>query len=205
MDEPKKTDQFNGDGSDTPQGGNVMDIQSPKPASDTAPNLPNYGTGTESLETSGGTTTSTSEAGIAQPVAEPAPTPATSNNSADFAAALASEPDSPASGQPAEPAPNPLAIPPHATHKGKGPVVAIAVALVVALVLAGLVVFTYTNGKKNTAGTNSNAGPAPVVSKPLASPADVDSTTQELESSLNKIDTDKDFSSEELSDKSLGL
>ena len=207
MDEPKKTDPFNtnNNGGQGSPGGGVMDIQTPKPA-DTAPTLPNsdtQNTNLENLETpSTVPLTSSQNTGTGQitPVEE---TPeATDPKTNDTESAAVTGQTSPAA---SDSAPSPMAIPPQAAHKSKGPVVAITLALVVALALAGLVVFTYTKGKKNTDNTNSSAGPAPVETKPLASPADVDSTTQELESSLNKIDENKDFSSEELSDKSLGL
>lgn len=96
---------------------------------------------------------------------------------------------------------------PPAPHKKGKPVLVIAIAIVVALGLAALVVFTFMKTKKDTVGTNktANSTTTQTAAKPLASPADVDSTSKELETSLSKVDDSKDFSSADLSDKSLGL
>lgn len=101
---------------------------------------------------------------------------------------------------------NPLAIPPVLPPKSGKPILVIAVAVIVAIGLAGLVVFTFMKTKSDTGNSrpNNSSGAAPTT-KPQASPADVDATTQEIEGSLNKIDDSKDFSSTDLGDKSLGL
>lgn len=211
MDEPKKVDQFNSGNNDNPSTGGVMDIQSPKPATDTAPSLPEsvaQSTGSENLVTpstaplSAPSDNDFKQSPVSEPIAETNKVSDNTDNSGVAAEAQSGTTSADAS-TPTDP--NPMAIPAHAGQKSNGPVVAIVVAIVVALALGGLVIFTFSKTKDNSAKTNSSAGPAPVVSKPLASPADVDTTTQELEASLSKIDEDKDFSSEELSDKSLGL
>lgn len=222
MEDTKKPDQSTADDNDTdsPSSGQVMDIQSPKP-SDTAPTLP---TSPESTDDGGEqVTVSTPAAGENPPedsVSEPA---AESGLGATTAAAVTEEPASVASAsapeaavqepkpedttptdQPADPAPNPLAIPPEAAHKSGAPVVAIVVAILVALGLAALVVFTFMKSKNNsTSSTNTSA--TQTATKPLASPADVDTTDKELDASLNKLDDSKDFATTDLSDKSLGL
>lgn len=210
MDEPTKNDQFNDDNSNptSASAGNVMDIQPPKPAVGTTPSLPDASAAAslDTLETPTNVTTSSSDNNVADQtnsVKEP-PSPATVNTGSDEAAAAAPVTASAAPDQKTEPDNNPLAIPPHTQQHSKGPGIAILVAIIVAVGLAALVVFTYSKDKNNTAGTNSNASPAPV-SKPLASPEDIDSTTQQLETGLKQVDESKDFSSDELSDKSLGL
>jgi len=115
------------------------------------------------------------------------------------------EPAKPAAAGPDATEPSPLAIPAHASHKSGAPVLAIAAAVVVALALAGLVVFTFMNSKKDTVGSNNSIPASQTASKPLASPADVDATNKEIDASLSKIDDSKDFSAADLSDATLGL
>ncbi len=100
-----------------------------------------------------------------------------------------------------------LAIPPMAPKKSGKPILVIAIAVIVAIGLAGLVVFTFLKTKKDTVGSGKtvNSATTQPVAKPLASPADVDTTNKEIETSLNKVNDSTDFSSTALSDKSLGL
>lgn len=103
---------------------------------------------------------------------------------------------------------NPLAASPQqAAHKSGAPVVAIVVAIIVALCLAGLVVFTFIKSKKDSVGSKNKTAnsAAQTAAKPLASPADIDNTSKELDTSLSKTNDAADFAATDLSDKSLGL
>lgn len=103
---------------------------------------------------------------------------------------------------------NPLAIPQQpAIHKTHSPILAILLALVVAVVLAGVVIFMYLRSKDGTVGKadTKTSNSQTIVQKPLASVSDVDATTKELETSLSQIDENKDFATTDLSDTSLGL
>lgn len=103
----------------------------------------------------------------------------------------------------------PMQPPAHPTHghKGDAPVAAIVIAVVVAIALAGVVIFSYLKAKNNDAikRQDSASSSQTVTEKPQASVADVDSTNAELDSSLKQIDDNKDFAATELSDTTLGL
>ncbi len=198
MDEPNTSEQTAETESNASSGsGQFMDIQTPK-SSDTAPPLPgpaamggsvpNFNESLSSEET-----TATVQSAPAA-VATPAPD-----------ATVASSSDVPE--QPADPDHNPLAIPPQAAHKSGAPVVAVVVAIIVALALAGLVIFTFMKSK-NASSTSKKApttAATQTTAKPLASPADVDATNKDIDTSLSKTDDTKDFPAADLSDKSLGL
>ncbi len=134
----------------------------------------------------------------------------THDDSSEESAVTATPSDGPADDtQPSTPeAPvNPLAIPQdHKPHKSK-PILAILLAIVVAVVLAGVVIFMYMRSKNGTTADTSktSSSQAVVVEKPQASVSDVDTTTKDLETNLNKVDENKDFPATDLSDASLGL
>lgn len=94
----------------------------------------------------------------------------------------------------------------HLPPKGGGaPVLAIIIAVVVGLALAGLVVFTYFNNKNSDKTADSGSGSQTVVSKSQANTSDVDATNEAIDNGLQQTDENKDFPATELSDTSLGL
>lgn len=100
---------------------------------------------------------------------------------------------------------NPLAITAHASHRGT-PIMAIAAAVIVAVVLAGVVVVMYLKNKPSQSTGSVNTPSSQIIAdKPQASASDVDSANRQIESSLSAVDEAKDFPSAELSDASLGL
>lgn len=109
---------------------------------------------------------------------------------------------------PTTPSVNPLAISKDTHRKSNLPVAEILIAIVVALALAGLVVYVYSQSKnsqqtdKNSKTTTSESA---IIAKPQASTTDVDTTTQEVDQSLEQLNDSSDFSSSDLSDSSLGL
>lgn len=109
----------------------------------------------------------------------------------------------PVSGEPTE-----LGVPPPEHHKSGSPIIAITIAIVVAVGVAGVVVFMYlksSNAKKATTNTTSGSSSQVLAPKPQASANDVTTTTKELDTGLSQVDETKDFSANELSDASLGL
>ena len=107
-----------------------------------------------------------------------------------------------------EPVTHPQTTPQIAEHAsgGKNHMAVIVVALVVMIALIGAIVYVYkqqnsTAVKKTDSKTSqsSNSAPTPV------SAGDVSDTTKAIDDSLNSIDADKDFSSNDLSDATLGL
>lgn len=98
---------------------------------------------------------------------------------------------------------NPMAIPPTPVRHHT-PVLAIIVATIVALGLAGAVVFMYLKNK-DTDGTETQTSQTAVVQKPAVSAADVDNTSTDIDKNLTTIDETKDFVPTDLSDASLGL
>lgn len=100
----------------------------------------------------------------------------------------------------------PAAAPPAAPKKHGAPVVAILLAVIVAVALAGVAVFMYLKSKNaETLIKGSESSTQTVVEKPQASPSDVDTTTKEIDDTLTRADDAADFSANELSDTSLGL
>lgn len=97
-----------------------------------------------------------------------------------------------------------------APHKPAGngaPIVAIIIAIVVAIAVAGLVIFTYLKSKNEDTIKRSDSVSTnqTVVDKPQASATDVDTTNQQIDSSLEQVDDKKDFPDTELNDTTLGL
>jgi hypothetical protein len=93
----------------------------------------------------------------------------------------------------------------HKAGKGGAPVLAIVFAVIVAAALAGLVIYTYFKGKNSDTVKRSSSSSQTVVSKPQASPSDIDATNQEIDNSLQSTNDNKDFAATELSDSALGL
>lgn len=187
-------------------GGQVMDIQSPKPstAQTTDENSP------VNISSGGPAEINTDSPTIAEPpaieesVVESPAEPTIETNSSNTDTSVTTEPT-----EPTEPAadnvPNPLAAtPPTGPKKSGKPMLVIVIAVVIALALAALVVVIFLKPKKNTAGT-TNSTSNQTAPKPLASPADVDNTNKEIDTSLSKVNDSTDFASTDLSDKALGL
>lgn len=93
---------------------------------------------------------------------------------------------------------NPMAIPGHVAGKRKAPVGIIIVAIIIAVLLAGVAVFAYMKTQKKSTG--SVPAKAPVISA-----SDVNSTEKQLDESLGGVSDDTDFAASNLSDASLGL
>lgn len=92
-------------------------------------------------------------------------------------------------------------------HKhGKTPVVAIVVALIIALGLAGLTVFAYMKNKNSVKPEYDATTQQPTVAKTTpATTSDVDATTKEVDTTLQEIDNAEDFADASLTDATLGL
>lgn len=87
------------------------------------------------------------------------------------------------------------------------PIAAIVAAIVVSLALIGVAVFAYLRSNKaaNSAKTDSSAQSQQAAAKPAATAADVDSTSAELDKSVNGVDDNQDLNSADLTDQTLGL
>jgi uncharacterized protein HemX len=99
---------------------------------------------------------------------------------------------------------NPFAVPDMPHKKTGTPIAAIAIAILVAVGLAGVTVYAYMKTQNETkspyeTGSQQTEQPASVT------PADVDSTSKEIDDAVNSIDDSKDLPENELSDQSLGL
>lgn len=92
-------------------------------------------------------------------------------------------------------------------HKTSGvPMAAVLVAIIVTLALSGLVIFTFNKSKNDTnLGETTSTNSKTTITKPQASPADVDQATSDIDTSLSSLDEAADFSATEISDQSLGL
>ncbi len=117
---------------------------------------------------------------------------------------------SPTQSTPYSPAEQLGATPAIAEHAsgGKSHMVAIAVAVVVLLALLGGVGYLYTQNNSTVIKTPKEAAvkkeePTPTVAPVTAK--DVDDTTKSVDESLEPIDADKDFMTNDLSDATLGL
>ncbi len=96
------------------------------------------------------------------------------------------------------PAPQPVHNP-----KSHIPTGVIVFAVIVALGLGGLTVFTFLQNKKTAPTPKGITATAPTEQGTLV-PADIDQTNADLEASLNEADN-KDINDNDLSDTSLGL
>lgn len=105
-----------------------------------------------------------------------------------------------------EPEPHAPANTPHLPAKNGAPIAAIVIAAVVAMALAGLVIFSYFKAKNSdTVKRSDTASSQTVVEKPQASTTDVDTTNQAIDGGLEKANDNQDFAATELSDAALGL
>jgi hypothetical protein len=97
----------------------------------------------------------------------------------------------------------------HATpeHSHTPHLVAVLVAIVITIGLSGAVIATFIKSKNDSklGGDTSSTNSQTTVAKPLASPADVDQTTSDIDKSLNSVDDATDFAATDISDESLGL
>lgn len=94
-------------------------------------------------------------------------------------------------------------LPAHASGGNKH-LIAIIVAVVVMLGLLGAVAYLYMQQNSTSIKTTENKSAQTTTAAPVTA-ADVDNTTKEIDDSLTTIDADKDFSSADLSDATLGL
>ena len=107
------------------------------------------------------------------------------------------------------PTPTPHVDAPKQRNHHKTPIVAIFIAITLAILLAGLVVFAYLKNNRNgniqrsDNTTSSNAIPAPTVSAVTGN--DVNSTSNSIDTSLKKANDSTDFADTTLSDTTLGL
>lgn len=232
MDEPTKVPVTGADpATPLPTANNFMDIQAPKPVTvtdgsedaspptSTAPvvessavNVP-VTSDTESVSS----VTNSWESEI--PPSNPSAETASVVSGADSPAGIISEPTPPAPTEPEptppapfnaeaasqdeQPQPAPATQAPH-PHKSGAPVGTIIIAIVIALVLAGLAVFAYNRSKNQPAASKTPAS-QPAASKTPATASDVDATNQQIDASLATVDDNKDFAATELSDATLGL
>jgi len=111
-----------------------------------------------------------------------------------------SEPSAPTTGSDgAVPPISPLNRTPMPTKKSK-PMMVVIIAVIVVLAIAAAMVFAYMRSRDKTVPTPAVSTTAPVVTA-----SDVNSTSQEIDKSLKSIDDSKDFSSNDISDTTLGL
>lgn len=88
-------------------------------------------------------------------------------------------------------------------HSGT-PVVAVVIAIVIALALAGLTVFAYLKTRNTSPDTNTTTTqPSTTASK--ATTKDVDNTSKDMDTALSSVDDTKDFAATDISDTALGL
>jgi len=145
---------------------------------------------------------------------------APASNTWDSAQNPASSPEAPASPEPkplTEPAfqagsddssqtpsaVNPMAITQPTAPKKKGGMV-IVIAIIIFLMLAVAAYFVYTSGNDSSKASQSKQ-PASTAQVSQAKTSDVDQTNQALDKDLSSVDDNKDFTSTDLSDASLGL
>ncbi len=227
-DDQSTTDSSQTIGQASPAGRQVMDVTAPTRQIDVAEDssdqtasapsattetpedtVPNY---SETQQESSGTSGTESS----YPTEEPENTASSEETSATNISVSDSGTDQPASATssqvpdtdlPAAMTHEASATPPQKHAKSGAPMFAIVIAVIVALGLAGAVVFAYMKNKDNgdIKRDDSASSSQTVVEKPQASASDVDSTSKEIDSSLEKADDTKDFSTTELSDSTLGL
>lgn len=123
---------------------------------------------------------------------------------------------SPLAEPPVEPSPTPPSghddhQPPHSDtpaampHHSKTPVAAIVVAIIIALLLAGLTVYVYLKTKKDTPVPDDTPTTSQQSSTPKATTSDVDQANSDLDASLKEAEASEDVGSNDLSDTTLGL
>lgn len=136
------------------------------------------------------------------------PTPEQPNSNPETTTATAEESATPVEHEPQKPTgPEEHAL---TSHKASStPLVAVILAILVALTLSGLVIFTFIKSKNDTklgsGKTTSSTNSQTTTTKPQASPEDVDQVSSGIDSSLSSINETTDFAASDLSDQSLGL
>lgn len=103
--------------------------------------------------------------------------------------------------QPSDQAPL-VAHPAESEHHHKKPIVAVLVAVVVALGLAGVAIFAYQDLNKKKTADKAQTLP---VTETETTPADVDDVTKEIDTNLNGTNDAADFDDNSLSDTNLNL
>ncbi len=112
---------------------------------------------------------------------------------------------------PEAPANNPMAVTPDnagsAPLRHKAPIGAIIAAIVIALLLAAATIFAYLRSSKDTTATSTKfpTTAASTATQPQLKASDIEQTSQGIDDSIKSIDNNKDFSSTDLSDTTLGL
>ncbi len=93
---------------------------------------------------------------------------------------------------------------PHNKHRrGKGMTILIVVLLILALLAGAAVAYIQTNKKVQPTTTKETTTTTPTTTKVKGT--DIDKTSNDLDTSLKKVDDTKDYTSNDLSDTSLGL
>lgn len=112
-------------------------------------------------------------------------------------------PETPAEATPTE-TPAGVVNAPHSQPHKTTPIMAIVAAVVIAIAIAGAVVFMYLKNQNGDIKRTDSSTPA-VVEKPQASASDVDAANQTIDTNLEKADDNKDFPTASMSDTALGL
>lgn len=191
----------------TPTSGQIMDVAAPLSAAPaTSINVQNQDQETvPAIETS--SEPQASQAPAEEPAVNEEQTPEDTSNSpepspvTEDSAAAQPQPDAPA-------VTPPLGTPvsDKSAHQRRKPIGVIVVAIIIALVLAGLSVYAWQKSKQAVPKTSSNT---PAVSQKVATtavrPSDVDQTGKAVDNSLNQLNDVKDLSTNDLSNATLGL
>lgn len=178
MDSNNNNEQNSANGPNAP----VMDIQppTPKPQDDSTPSLATEPTASPEVSP---TNTATSD--VTSP--EPAPDPiADASSGANYLT----------------PETHPTQAVAPTPKKHGAPKAAVAIAIIIALVLAGVTVFAYLKTKNNTPAGNQQtqeSTEAPVTTQ------EVDDTSSEVEEAIDATNDAADLDSNEVSDTNLGL
>ena len=181
----------------------VMDIQPPKPA------VPNETPADTTVEVSSVATAPVEDVATEKSTAE-ASVAGDENSVASNKADSAVEPTL----SPVTDTDNPMAVTPAnaGAARHKAPVGVIVATLILAFALAGATVFAYIKTKQPTANntqTPTQTIPQETTATPKVTSAealgDVDKTSQDADAALKAIDENKDFSTTDLSDTTLGL
>lgn len=187
-------------GQSPPAGGQVMDVIAPQSSgyeTQTFSEQENSTSTDNDNSQSSNTTGFATDSSLSEPASD---TPAPQTESSSDASTDEGTNEQP----PAEPHAQPVSEhkPP---HHGM-PVLAIIIATLLAIVLAGLVVYAYTQNQDGDIDRNDSTKTSqPSEEKTEASPTDVDDTNKEIDGALKNADDAADFPETELSDTSLGL
>ena len=181
-------------------GGQVMDVTAPQ-LTGNEPQSPSQETAPASSENDNSQSPDTGQSRVDNSSSEPATdVPAPQAESSPDVYSAESSNEQPLLGSHEQP------IHGHKPPHSGMPIMAIAIAVVVAIVLAGLVVFAYTRNSSGDIDRKDTTGIyQPITEKPQATTADVDETNKEIDAGLEKANDTADFPESELSDASLGL